>query len=40
MEQEIRAVERMMNMIVDFVVKYSFQIAGGIIVLVASDPDE
>lgn len=35
MEQEIRAVERMINMIVDFVVKYSFQIAGGIIVLVA-----
>lgn len=35
MEQEIRAVERMVNMIVDFVVKYSFQIAGGIIVLVA-----
>ena len=34
MQEEIQAVQRIVDMIVDFFVRYSFQVAGAIIVLV------
>ena len=33
MQEEIQAVQRIIDMIIDFVVRYSFQVAGAIIVL-------
>ena len=35
MDEEVREMERIINMIIDFLTKYSFQIVGAIIVLVA-----